>query len=205
MTSTGRTSEPMTTAAMAEPAEMSHAWRGRVGMIGLIIAEGSLFSVFVVAYLFYIGKSLNGPYPREVLELPVLGTICLLSSSVFVALGSRALSRGDVRSCGLWLAVTVALGAIFLAGTAREWYGLIYRQHLTIGTNLFGTTFYPLVGLHASHVIFGLVMLGLCCAFAWSGALRPAHAERVEMVSWYWHFVDAVWIVVFTVVYVIGR
>jgi cytochrome c oxidase subunit 3/cytochrome o ubiquinol oxidase subunit 3 len=161
--------------------------------------------VFVVAYLFYIGKSLNGPYPREVLELPVLGTICLVSSSVFVALGSRALSRGDVRGCGRWLAVTVALGAIFLAGTAREWYGLIYRQHLTIGTNLFGTTFYPLVGLHASHVIFGLVMLGLCCVFAWSGALRPAHAERVEMVSWYWHFVDAVWIVVFTVVYVIGR
>jgi len=190
---------------MAEPAEMSHAWRGRVGMIGLIIAEGSLFSVFVVAYLFYIGKSLNGPYPREVLELPVLGTICLLSSSVSVALGSRALLRGDVRGCGRWLAVTAALGAIFLAGTAREWYGLIYRQHLTIGTNLFGTTFYPLVGLHASHVIFGLVMLGLCCAFAWSGALRPAHAERVEMVSWYWHFVDAVWIVVFTVVYVIGR
>jgi cytochrome c oxidase subunit 3 len=205
MTSTGRTSEPMTTAAMAEPAEMNHAWRGRVGMIGLIIAEGSLFSVFVVAYLFYIGKSLNGPYPREVLELPVLGTICLLSSSVFVALGSRALGRGDVRGCGRWLAVTVALGAIFLSGTAREWYGLIYRQHLTIGTNLFGTTFYPLVGLHASHVIFGLAMLGLCCALAWSGALRPAHAERVEMVSWYWHFVDAVWIVVFTVVYVIGR
>src|SRR5262245_27925892 len=194
----------MTTAAMAEPG-IRHAWRGRVGMIGLIIAEGSLFSVFVVAYLFYIGKSLNGPYPRDVLELPVLSTICLLSSSVFAALGSRALSRGDVRASGRWLAVTWVLGAIFLAGTAREWYGLIYRQHLTIGTNLFGTTFYPLVGLHASHVIFGLVMLGLCTAFAWSGSLRPAHAERVEMVSWYWHFVDAVWVVVFTVVYVIGR
>lgn len=195
----------MTTAAMAGPAGIPHAWRGRVGMIGLIIAEGSLFSVFVVAYLFYLGKSLNGPYPREVLELPVLATICLLSSSVFVALGSRALSRGDVRGCGRWLAVTVALGAIFLAFTAWEWYGLIYVHHLTIGTNLFGTTFYPLVGLHASHVIFGLVMLGLCCVFAWSGALGPAHAERVEMVSWYWHFVDAVWVVVFTVVYVIGR
>jgi len=195
----------MTTAAMAEPVGISHAWRGRVGIVGLIIAEGSLFSVFVVAYLFYIGKSLNGPYPRDVLELPVLSTICLLSSSVFAALGSRALSRGDVRASGRWLAVTWVLGAIFLAFTAREWYGLIYRQHLTIGTNLFGTTFYPLVGLHASHVIFGLVMLGLCTAFAWSGALRPAHAERVEMVSWYWHFVDAVWVVVFTVVYVIGR
>jgi cytochrome c oxidase subunit III len=195
----------MTTAAMAEPVGISRAWRGRVGIVGLIIAEGSLFSVFVVAYLFYIGKSLNGPYPRDVLELPVLSTICLLSSSVFAALGSRALSRGDVRASGRWLAVTWVLGAVFLAFTAREWYGLIYRQHLTIGTNLFGTTFYPLVGLHASHVIFGLVMLGLCTAFAWSGALRPAHAERVEMVSWYWHFVDAVWVVVFTVVYVIGR
>ena len=195
----------MTTAAMAEPSGISHAWRGRVGMIGLIIAEGSLFSVFVVAYLFYIGKSANGPFPRDVLELPVLGTVCLLSSSVFAALGARALARGNVGGSARWLAVTWVLGAIFIAGTAREWYGLIYTHHLTIGTNLFGTTFYPLVGLHASHVLLGLVMLGLCCAFAWSGALRRAHAERVEMVSWYWHFVDAVWVVVFTVVYVIGR
>jgi cytochrome c oxidase subunit 3/cytochrome o ubiquinol oxidase subunit 3 len=76
---------------------------------------------------------------------------------------------------------------------------------LTIGTNLFGTTYYPLVGLHASHVIIGLSMLSLCCLLAWSGALRPVHGERVELVSWYWHFVDAVWVVVFTVVYVVGR
>jgi cytochrome c oxidase subunit 3/cytochrome o ubiquinol oxidase subunit 3 len=174
-------------------------------MVGLIVAEASLFSVFVVAYLFYIGKSLNGPYPKDVLELPVLGTICLLSSSATVAFGARALGRGDVRRAGLWLLVTAVLGAIFLAGTAREWYELIWHRHLTIGTNLFGTTFYPLVGLHASHVIVGLGLLGLCVLFAWSGALRPAHHERVEMVSWYWHFVDAVWVVVFTVVYVIGR
>jgi cytochrome c oxidase subunit 3/cytochrome o ubiquinol oxidase subunit 3 len=195
----------MAAASMAEPAGMSHAWRGRVGMMGLIVAEGSLFAVFVVAYLFYIGKSLNGPYPKDVLELPVLGTICLLSSSVFVVLASRALGRGDVKRSGVWLLVTILLGAIFLVGTAREWYGLIWTHHLTIGTNLFGTTFYPLVGLHASHVIFGLVMLGLCTVFAWTGVLKPAHHERVEMVSWYWHFVDVVWIVVFTVVYVIGR
>ena len=99
------------------------------------------------------------------------------------------------------------LGAIFLAGhRARVVRPDLSRSSLTIGTNLFGTTFYPLVGLHASHVIVGLVMLGLCCVFAWSRArCRPAHAERVEMVSWYWHFVDAVWVVVFTVVYVIGR
>ena len=195
----------MTAATAVAHAETSHALRGRVGIVGLIVAEISLFAVFVVAYLFYIGKSVNGPYPRDVLDLPVLGTVCLLSSSISVALGARSLRRGQVGRCGLWLLVTTLLGLIFLAGTAREWYRLIYQQGLTIATNLFGTTFYPLVGLHASHVIIGLFMLGLCCVFAWSGALRPAHGERVEMVSWYWHFVDAVWIVVFTVVYVIGR
>ncbi|HTO13031.1 MAG TPA: cytochrome c oxidase subunit 3, partial [Candidatus Binatia bacterium] len=165
----------------AHAAAMGHEWKGRVGMIGLIIAEGSLFGVFVVAHLFYAGKSLHGPLPREVLEIPVLGTVCLLSSSVTVALGARALARGRVDGAGLWLLVTALLGAIFLVGTAREWYQLIYRDSLTIGTNLFGTTFYPLVGLHASHVIAGLVMLALCSVFAATGTLRAAHAERVEM------------------------
>jgi len=179
--------------------------RGRVGILSLIVAEISLFAVFVVAYLFYIGKSVNGPYPKDVLELPVLGTVCLLSSSLSVALAARALKRGSVGLSGIWLLATVALGATFLAGTAKEWYRLIYAHGLTIGTNLFGTTFYPLVGLHASHVIIGLFMLGLCSVLAWAGALRPVHGERVEIVSWYWHFVDAVWVVVFTVVYVIGR
>ena len=179
--------------------------KGRVGIVSLIVAEISLFAVFVVAYLFYIGKSVNGPYPKDVLELPVLGTVCLLSSSLSVALAARALKRGRVGLSGIWLLATVGLGATFLAGTAKEWYRLIYAHGLTIGTNLFGTTFYPLVGLHASHVIIGLFMLGLCSVLAWAGALRPVHGERVEIVSWYWHFVDAVWVVVFTVVYVIGR
>lgn len=195
----------MTGHAAAHEGVVPHEWRGRAGMIGLIIAEASLFAVFVVAYLFYIGKSLSGPQPKEVLQVPVIGTICLLSSSVTAAFGARALARGQVRLSGLWLLLTAVLGAIFLAGTAREWYQLIYHDGLTIATNLFGTTFYPLVGLHASHVIAGLVMLGLCCVFAATGALRAAHAERVEMVSWYWHFVDGVWVVVLTVVYFIGR
>ena len=188
-------------AALAPPRNL----KARVGIVSLIVAEISLFAVFVVAYLFYIGKSVNGPYPKDVLELPVLGTVCLLSSSLSVALAARALKRGRVGLSGIWLLTTVALGATFLAGTAEEWYRLIYAHGLTIGTNLFGTTFYPLVGLHASHVIIGLFMLGLCSVLAWAGALRPVHGERVEIVSWYWHFVDAVWVVVFTVVYVIGR
>jgi len=158
-----------------------------------------------VAYLYDLGKSVSGPSPTEVLSVPVPGTVCLLSSSVTVALAVRALARGAVGRSGAWLLATVLLGAVFLAGTAAEWLRLITRDGLTIGTNLFGTTFYALVGLHASHVIVGLVMLTLLSVFAWSRALRPAHLERVELVSWYWHFVDGVWIVVLTVVYVIGR
>ena len=182
-----------------------YASRGRAGIIGFILAETSLFGVFVVAYLFYIGKSSTGPSPGEVLELPILGTVCLLSSSITVALGARALAAGRVARAGSWLFVTVVLGLAFLAGTAQEWRHLIVERGLTIGTNLFGTTFYPLVGLHASHVILGLIMLSLCVVLACSGALKAIHAERVEIVSWYWHFVDGVWVVVFTVVYVIGR
>jgi len=183
----------------------STASRGRAGVIGFIVAETSLFAVFVVAYLFYIGKSVTGPSPKELLELPIVGTICLLSSSITVALATRALAVGRVARAGTWLLVTVVLGLTFLAGTAQEWRRLIVERGFTIGTNLFGTTFYPLVGLHASHVILGLVMLSLCVVFACSGALKAVHAERVELVSWYWHFVDGVWVVVFTVVYVIGR
>jgi len=178
--------------------------RGRVGMICLIVAESSLFAVFVVAYLFYIGKSLNGPYPKDVLELPIFNTVCLLASSVTIAVALRALRTGATRRSGVWFLVTVVLGAVFLAGTAREWYRLIVGQP-TIGTNLFGTTFYSLVGLHASHVIVGLVILSLLCVFSFSGALRRGDVERAEIASWYWHFVDGVWIVVFTVVYLVGR
>jgi cytochrome c oxidase subunit III len=179
--------------------------RGRAGMIGLIIAEASLLAIFVVAYLFYIGKSLHGPYPKDVLEVPIFNTLCLLASSVTVGLAVGALRRGGLAQAGIWLPLTALLGGIFLAGTAREWYRLIVDHGLTIGTNLFGTTFYSLVGFHAFHVTVGVMMLALLSAFIWSGALRPVHAEHVELVSWYWHFVDAVWIVVFTVVYLLGR
>src|SRR6266850_1528730 len=131
--------------------------KGRVGMVCLITAEASLFAVFVVAYLYDLGKSLSGPAPGEVLSVPLLGTVCLLSSSVTVALAVRALGRGAVRRSGAWLLATVLLAVVFLTGTAAEWWRLVTRDGLTIGTNLFGTTFYALVGLHASHVIVGLV------------------------------------------------
>jgi cytochrome c oxidase subunit III len=177
----------------------------RAGVVGLLIAEASLFAVFIVAYLFYIGKSLNGPYPKDVLEVPILNTVCLLASSVTVGLAVRALRQGALCQARAWFPLTVVLGAAFLVGTAREWYRLIVDYGLTISTNLFGTTFYSLFGFHAFHVTVGLMMLTLLCTFTWSGALRPRHAEQAELVSWYWHFVDGVWIVVLTVVYLVGR
>jgi cytochrome c oxidase subunit 3/cytochrome o ubiquinol oxidase subunit 3 len=94
---------------------------------------------------------------------------------------------------------------VFLAGTAQEWYRLSVDHGLTLGTNLFGTTFYALVGLHAVHVAVGVIMLVLLWVLTWAGELQPGHAERAELVSWYWHFVDGVWIVVLMVVYIIGR
>jgi cytochrome c oxidase subunit 3 len=179
--------------------------RGIVGMACLIIAEAAIFIIFVVAYVFYEGKSLNGPTPHDVLELPVFTTICLLSSSITVHLAVSALHHGKRSMCSLWLALTVLLGAIFLVGTGREWYQLIYHDGLTIQTNLFGTTFYSLVGLHASHVFVGLMLLSLSLLFSLRGQMTEKHTERLEVLSLYWHFVDAVWVVVFLVVYVFGR
>jgi len=195
----------MTSVGKAESMGLDAVWRGRIGMIGLIVAEASLFAVFVVAYLFYLGKSLNGPYPKDALEVPLFNTVCLLTSSATVAAAVRALRRGQARRSGGWFLLTLALGVVFLVGTAREWYRLILGHGLTIGTNLFGTTFYALVGLHASHVSVGILILALLSIFAYSGALWPAHVERAELAAWYWHFVDGVWVVVFTVVYLVGR
>jgi cytochrome c oxidase subunit 3/cytochrome o ubiquinol oxidase subunit 3 len=177
----------------------------KVAIACLILTETCLFSIFLAAYVFYLGKSLTGPTPREVLELPVLSTFCLLSSSVTIVLAERAFDRDRVGIFKLWWLATMVLAAFFLGSTAVEWHKLIYEKGLTISTNLFGTTFYSLVGLHASHVIVGLCLLTLVFVLSLGGYVTKMHRERLEMISWYWHFVDAVWIVVFTVVYVIGR
>jgi cytochrome c oxidase subunit III len=190
---------PMTASAWNLPS------RGKVAMTGLIIAESAIFTIFFVAYLFYLGKSLTGPTPREVLETPVFYTICLLSSSLTIHFAAKSLERNYTRLfLGLWL-LTIALGGLFLYGTAQEWHRLIYEHGLTISTNLFGTTYYSLVGLHAFHVTVGLIMLLIVAAFGVAGRTGTNQSGRIEVLSMYWHFVDAVWVVVFTVVYVLGR
>jgi cytochrome c oxidase subunit 3 len=197
--STIATPLPETTAAWTLP------YRGTVGMACLIFAESAIFTIFVVAYLFYVGKSLIGPTPREVLETPIFFTVCLLSSSLTIHFAARFLGRGRRGAFLLLWLLTIVLGALFLYGTGQEWHRLIYEHGLTISTNLFGTTYYSLVGLHASHVTAGLIMLSIVLFFGLAGRVGPQQSARVDVLSLYWHFVDAVWVVVFTVVYVLGR
>ena len=179
--------------------------RGVVGMLCLIVAEAAIFTIFVVAYLFYLGKNLSGPEPRDLLEVPVFISICLWASSATVEFAVRALRQGKTGAFSLWWFATIVLAVIFLAGSAQEWHHLIYEKGFTIRTNLFGTTYFSLVGLHGFHVIVGIVALTTVQAFALLGRVTRHHAERAHVLGLYWHFVDVVWVVVFTVVYVIGR
>jgi cytochrome c oxidase subunit 3/cytochrome o ubiquinol oxidase subunit 3 len=153
--------------------------RGKVGTLCLIMSESTFFAIFLVAYLFYTGKSLNGPYPAEVLDLPVLATVCLLSSSITIWFAVTSLEKGHIARFSASLFVTMLLGCTFL-------------------------TFYSLVGFHAAHVTIGVLIMGLIVVLSLRGHVQSEHSERVDMVSWYWHFVDIVWIFVLTIVYVIG-
>ena len=198
----------MSAIVIARPAT-SQPWglpyRGKVAMASLIIAESSIFTIFVVAYLFYLGKSLTGPTPGEVLQTPIFFTICLLSSSITIHLAGKSLERNNRPTfLALW-SLTIILGGLFLFGTGREWHRLIYEHGLTISTNLFGTTYYSLVGLHAFHVSAGLIMLTIVLIFGLAGRVDEDQFRCVDVLALYWHFVDAVWVVVFTVVYIVGR
>ena len=191
------------------PASIESQWalpyKGTIGMACLIAAESAIFTIFVAAYLYYVGKSVSGPTPREVLHLPVFATVCLLSSSLTIHAAVGAIRKWNLGAFRLWWFITLALGAIFLFETGREWDHLIYHEGLTISTNLFGTTYYSLVGLHAFHVSVGLIGLLTVLLLALFGKVHQEHARNVDVFAMYWHFVDIVWIVVFTVVYIIGR
>lgn len=173
-------------------------------MFSLIIGESAIFAIFVVAYVYYIGRSTYGPTP-QILDVPWFNTVCLLSSSIAILFAERSIEAGRIRAFGAWWGLTMLLGVIFLIGTAIEWKRMIYTDGLSIRTNLFGTTFYSLVGLHATHVVVGLLMLSLVMIFTLLGRVEQRHTERIQVLSLYWHFVDAVWVVVFTVVYLVGR
>ena len=178
------------------------------GLLSFLVSEVALFGTLIVTYIFYLGRDvMGGPTPATALRLPlVLGmTACLLGSSATFHFAERALRRGSGGRFLLLWAATIGLGVAFLGGTAFEWHDLIERQHLTISRNLFGTTYYTLVGLHALHVSGGVVVMLIVLGLALRRQVSAANPAGVGLVSWYWHFVDGVWVVVFTVVYLVGR
>jgi cytochrome c oxidase subunit 3 len=181
------------------------------GMIAFLISEATFFSTLVMVYIVFIGADARpggrgGPTPREVLslQLVIVTTICLLSSSATIHFAERSLRQGGERGFRLWWTATIVLGLLFLAGTAYEWRDLI-AHGLTVQRNLFGTTYYTLVGFHGAHVTVGVITMLIILGLALGREVTAGHSHGVELVSWYWHFVDGVWVVVFTVVYLVGR
>ncbi len=177
------------------------------GMVCFLMSEVAFFSTLLVTYAMFIGQDTVGPTPAKALSLPlVIGTtVCLLSSSLVIHLAEAALRQGQAaRFRVLWTA-TIALGIAFLCGTAYEWHDLIVHKHLTISRNLFGTTYYTLVGFHGLHVTAGVIAMLIVLGLAVGRKESEFNHAPVQLVSWYWHFVDAVWVVVFLVVYVAGK
>jgi cytochrome c oxidase subunit 3 len=176
------------------------------GMVSFLASETAFFSTLIMVYLNYLGKDRDGPTPA-VLSLPlvVCTTLCLLSSSVTVHLADKSLRSRDGSAFVRWWSATIALGIIFLAGTAWEWKTLIVEHGVTISRNLFGTTYYTLVGFHAFHVTAGVIAMLAILGLGLNRQRITGNRTGVELVSWYWHFVDVVWLVVFTVVYLVGR
>jgi len=175
----------------------------KVGMITLILTESALFTIFVVAYIFYAGHNPNGPFANQVLkDFPIGGSIALWGSSLTIWRAEKAMHARNWLWFFIWWGITMSGGIYFMYFTANEWYHLITVEHLTLQTNAFGSTFYSLVGLHASHVIIGLVLLSIVLIAGLRGKIHEDHFEHIEMVSWYWHFVDAIWVVVVLTVYI---
>jgi cytochrome c oxidase subunit 3 len=197
---------PGSAAGAAVEAEPSFS-RLRVAVACLLTSEAVFFSTLIVAYLKYLDRSVVGPTPAEALRLPlvIVNTICLLSSSATMVRAVGSLRRGDRFGYGLWLVATMLLALEFLGGTAWEWVDLIVRQGLLPSTNLFGSTFYTLVGFHSLHVAVGILVMAIVLGLVAARRIGPQQSEAAEMVSWYWHFVDGVWVVIFSIVYVYGR
>jgi len=172
-------------------------------MVAFLVSEAAFFCTLIVVYLTFLGADQAGPTPA-VLSLPLVicTTACLLSSSGTIYLAEKSLRTGSRSAFMKWWSATIGLGIVFLAGTAYEWNGLMAEHGLTITRNLFGTTYYTLVGFHAFHVTVGVIVMLIVLGLAFRQQVREA---GVELVSWYWHFVDGVWVVVFTVVYLVGR
>ncbi len=203
--------EVATTAPAVVHAEPSHGHQTATGLsnekLAMWVYLGSdclLFGGLISTYLLLRHRSVSGPQPEDVFDIPFtsVSSFVLLMSSLTMALAVAAIVRGDVRRNRAWLATTAMLGAVFIGGQVYE-FTTFYREGLGYTTNIFGSAFYTLTGFHGVHVSVGLVMLMTLFVMSLRGNLGPERSEAVEIVGLYWHFVDIVWILIFTVVYLI--
>ncbi len=176
----------------------------KLGMWAFLGSECLLFGALISTYLLYKGRSISGPTPEEIFDIPYtsVSSFVLLMSSLTMVLALSAIQRGDERRLRLWLLATALLGASFIAGQVYE-FTAFYREGLSLTSSLFGSSFFTLTGFHGAHVTFGIVMLLSLFGMSMRGSLSQDRSEVVELVGLYWHFVDVVWIVIFTVVYLI--
>lgn len=174
----------------------------KVGVGLFILSEVGFFGVLVISYIYFYVLPPHGPGAASSLNVvrTLFFSICLFLSSATIYMAGRSFRLGTPSAAGMWLAVTVLLGGVFIVGQAVEYYGLLERG-ITLSTNLFGTTFFTLTGFHGLHVLVGLCALGTLLGVTISGRLPKINSSGFEAVSMYWHFVDAVWVVIFSVVY----
>ena len=179
--------------------------RGKIGVGLFILSEMNFFLLLIIAYVYY--HAYPGPGPTAATALNTIRTgmfsLALFSSSATIWMASRAARRSDSRGLMLWLSITIALGVLFMFGQATEYYDLL-TSGVTVSRNLFATTFFTLTGFHGLHVMIGLVALCVTLGLARAGKLHEQTSDGFGAVEWYWHFVDAVWVVVFSVVYLWG-
>ncbi len=176
----------------------------KLAMWLFLASDCLLFGALITTYVLYRGSSVVGPYPSDVFDIPYtsVSSFVLLGSSLTMVLGLAALQRGDVGRMRIWLLATALLGMTFVGGQVYE-FTTFYHEGLSLSVNLFGTTFYVLTGFHGTHVAIGILMLLTLFSLSFTGKITRETSMSVELVGLYWHFVDIVWIVIFTVVYLI--
>ena len=163
------------------------------------------FGALIATYMVYRGQSLVGPYPDQIIDVPIttISTFVLLCSSFAMVRALAATNRNDQKGIQLWLLATAGLGSIFIGFQVYE-FNLFKNEGLTLGTNLFGATFFTLTGFHGAHVTLGIIWLLGLFFVARKGRLGPKTSLDVEIAGLYWHFVDIVWIVIFTLLYLVA-
>jgi heme/copper-type cytochrome/quinol oxidase subunit 3 len=182
---------------------LAETWdNNKLGVLLFLLSEGTFFAFLIIAYVYYHSISNTGAEATRVLDPLKTGiyTVFLLSSSFTVWRAEKSLRRGSQSGFRMWLLVTIIFGAIFLVGQGIE-YAHLYAEDVTVSRDIFGTSFFTLTGFHGFHVLLGLIALAIIFGLALSGDFAEKHSSAVEAVALYWHFVDWIWVVIFSVIY----